>query len=354
MTDAHVFRSANDTHAIDTDRLADYLAKHGMQLSREGEVKQFATGLANINYRMQIDGQNVVLRRPPDGDLPPGAHDMKREHRVLSNLSKVFKPAPISMHYCEDRTVIGVPFQIMEYRPGLVIKGSDSGLVGDDTRRAKYVGEMLVDAMAALHAVDAAKAGLADFGRPHGFIQRTILGWRNRAERLEPEGEMKRLVGEIGSWLEAQSTQDRQPTLLHCDLKLDNCILEPDTLALRAIVDWDMGTRGDPLFDLATMTSYWTERDDPDCMHQMAQMPTAAPGFQTRHEIVSLYAKKTGRDVSDFPTLRVLCMFKLATVFHQLFATYGHGPTARTEYLQFDQLSHDMYAFTHDVMRGSS
>lgn len=350
MSDAHVFRSARDTHRIDAIRLGDYLATVGMTLDMSQEIQQFATGLANINYRLRVDDRDVVLRRPPDGDLPPGAHDMKREHRVLAKLSKVFPPAPDSMHLCEDVSVIGVPFQIMEYRPGRVIKGDDRSFIGGDAKRAARTGEMLVNAMTALHDIDAARADLADFGRPEGFVARAVKGWRARAERLEPQGDMLRLTQEIGVWLGAQTTQTRTPTLLHCDLKLDNCILDPDTLELRAIVDWDMGTRGDPLFDLATMTSYWTEADDPQCMHQMAQMPTAAPGFQSRNEIVALYADATGRDVSDFHVFRVLCMFKLATVFHQLFATYGRGPDAREAYLGFDQLAHDMYAFTHAVM----
>ena len=353
MRDAHMFRPASDTHAIDSARLRDYLASVGMRLNANADIQQFATGLANINYRLTVDDRPVVLRRPPDGDLPPGAHDMKREHRVLSKLSKIFAPAPDSLHLCEDTSIIGVPFQIMEYRPGRVIKGDDASFTADDPRRAGDIGEMLVTAMTALHQVDAETAGLGDLGRPDGFVARGIKGWRARADRLEPSGDMRLLTDEIGNWLENQTTQSREPTLLHCDFKLDNCILDPETLELRAIVDWDMGTRGDPLFDLATMTSYWTEPGDPACMHEMAQMPTAAPGFQTRAEVVRLYADITGRDVSDFPVLRVLCMFKLATVFHQLFATYGRGPQARAEYLGFDRLAHDMYAFTHAVMRES-
>jgi len=353
MSDAHVFRPARDSHAIDAARLRDYLATVGMVLDAKQDILQFATGLANINYRLRVDGQDVVLRRPPDGDLPPGAHDMKREHRVLSKLSKVFAPAPDSIHLCEDISVLGVPFQIMEYRPGRVIKGDDHSFIDGDPARAARTGKMLVGTMTALHDIDAVQAGLADLGRPEGFVARAVKGWRGRAERLEPQGDMRRLTQEIGAWLEAQTTQTRAPTLLHCDFKLDNCILDPETLDLRAIVDWDMGTRGDPLFDLATMTSYWTEAGDPACMHQMAQMPTAAPGFQTRDEIVALYAGATGRDVSDFPVLRVLCMFKLATVFHQLFATYGRSQDAREAYLGLDQLAHDMYVFTHATMQNT-
>lgn len=354
MTDAHVFRGSDDSHPIDAERLADYLAFTGMKLDPGQPIQQFATGLANINYRLRINDQNAVLRRPPDGDLPPGAHDMKREHRVLSNLSKVFRYAPDSMHLCEDASVIGVPFQIMEYRPGRVIKGDDQSFIGNDPARTKRMGQMLVNTMADLHNVDADEAGLSDLGRPEGFIARGINGWRKRAERLEPEGDKKHLITEIGTWLENQTIQSRLPTLLHCDFKLDNCILDPETLALGAIVDWDMGTRGDPLFDLATMTSYWTEAADPPCMHKMAQMPTAAPGFQSRNEIVALYAKTTGRDVSDYPVLRILCMFKLATVFQQLYATYGRGPGARAEYLELDQLALDMYAFAQQEMRNTA
>lgn len=353
MTDAHVFRSGDDSHPMDTVRLAAYLAGFGLELDRNTPVRQFATGLANINYRLRINGGDVVLRRPPEGDLPPGAHDMKREHRVLSNLSKAFRLAPDSMHLCENADVIGVPFQIMEYRPGRVIKGDDRALFDGQPDRAALIGEMLVDTMVALHAVEPSKAGLGDFGRPEGFVERGIKGWVGRAQRLQPAGDMQVLVTEIGEWLSRQTTKSNDATLLHCDFKLDNCILDPETLEIRAIVDWDMGTRGDPLFDLATMTSYWTEAGDPECMHTMAQMPTAAPGFQTRDEIVELYARKTGRDVSDYPVLRVLCMFKLATVFHQLFATYGRGPNARPEYLHLEDLSRDMYAFTHDIMRAT-
>ena len=350
MHDAHVFRTEGDRHPIDSETLARYLSGVGMKLDRDYQIQQFATGLANINYRLRVEDRDVVLRRPPDGELPPGAHDMKREHRVLSNLSKVFAPAPNSMYLCEDVSVIGVPFQIMEYRPGRVIKGDDTGFIANDATRAAKVGEMLVDAMVALHAVGPAAAGLAELGRPDGFVERAIKGWRTRAERLDPQGEMRCLIRETGDWLSRQSTRWREPTLLHCDLKLDNCILDPDSLQVRAIVDWDMGTRGDPLFDLATMTSYWTEAGDPECMHTMAQMPTAAPGFQTRDEVVEMYARKTGRDVSDYPVLRVLCMFKLATVFHQLYATYGRGPGARAEYVTLDALARDMYEFTHATM----
>ncbi len=351
MSDAHAFRPTHEMHAIDAVALGAYLRSVGMELDASRPIAQFATGLANINYRLCIDGRDVVLRRPPDGDLPPGAYDMKREHRILSALSKVFQPAPDSYHLCEDHNVIGVPFQIMEYRPGRVIKGSDPGFLGDDREKAAAVGEMLVGAMADLHGVDAEAAGLGDFGRPEGFIERAIKGWRTRADRLQPARETKHLIDEIGHWLAQQTVRQRAPTLLHCDIKLDNCIVDPETLELRAIVDWDMGTRGDPMFDLATMLSYWTEAGDPDCMHRLGQMPTAAAGFQTRDEIAMLYARRTGRDVSDLAVWRVLAIFKLATVLAQLYATFGQGPDSREDYRGLDQLARELYDFAHQMMQ---
>jgi len=138
----------------------------------------------------------------------------------------------------------------------------------------------------------------------------------------------------------------RPAVLLHCDFKLDNLILDPDTLDPRAIVDWDMGTRGDPLFDLATLISYWTEADDPRCMHQLAQMPTAAPGFPTRAELVERYARSTGVTLDDFDAFRVLGMFKLSVVFLQLHALFVAGRRSNPRYASFQQLADELLEFT--------
>lgn len=348
-TDAHQFRPAGASQPVDRERLAAYLAANGLQLDSDTEILQFATGLANINYRISVNGRLAVLRRPPAGDLPPGAHDMKREHRVLARLHEVHPLAPRSLHLCEDTSVLGVPFQLIAYRPGLVVKGATCPQLDGRPDLCDGLGRMLVATLASVHAVDVTKIGLADFGRPDGFITRTIAGWRKRARRLEPPPAVARLADEIGDWLASQRTIPRQPTLLHSDFKLDNLILDPETLAPRAIVDWDMATRGDPLFDLATMLSYWTEPDDPECMQRLDQMPTAMPGFPTRDEALAHYAKLTGVDVADFTALRVLAIYKLAVVFLQLFALYGSGPQARPEYADFNRLGEDLFLFARDV-----
>lgn len=350
--DAHVFRNARETFPIDRERLGAYLTRVGLPLDHDEPVLQFGTGLANINYRLKAGGRMLVLRRPPDGDLPPGAHDMAREHRILSRLWRALPLAPESVHLCEDRSIIGVPFQLIEYRPGLVIKGDDRRHFDGRPDVAAATGKMLVETLVAVHSVDPAAVGLETLGRPEGFIPRTLKGWSGRAERLDLPAETAALAREVSGWLARQTARPRVATLLHSDFKLDNLIVEPATLGPVAIVDWDMGTRGDPLFDLATMLSYWVERDDPPCMHDMRQMPTAAPGFPKRGDVVAEYGRLTGRDVSDFPALRVLAMFKLAVVLLQLHALWARGAAKGDDYRPMQRIATELLAFATDAAAG--
>ncbi len=350
--DAHVFRRLGDAFPLDQSSLAEYLSAIGLPLDERVPIAQFGTGMANINYRLKAGGRWLVLRRPPDGDLPPGAHDMAREHRILSRLWQALPLAPQSLHLCQNETVIGVPFQLIEYRPGLVIKGDDASHFRGRPDVAAATGDMLVETLAAIHSVDPEAVGLGDLGKPAGFIERAIRGWSGRARRLELPPQTVQLSQEVEAWLERQSFKTSPATLLHSDFKLDNLIVDPQTFAPRAIVDWDMGTRGEPLFDLATLLSYWAEAGDPACMHDMKQLPTAAPGFPTRSEVVEKYARITGRDVSAYPALRVLAMFKLAVVLLQLHALWKRGAAKGDDYADMQRIATELLLFAREVATG--
>lgn len=347
-----MLRSIADTVPADWHRLARYLREQEMSFDPEQPIRQFAGGFANRNYLVVVDGARAVLRRPPDGDLPPGAHDMAREHRILSRLAVALPFIAPSLHYCERRDVIGVPFQLIEYRSGVVLSGADLAPFASHADAPRTLCEMLVTTLASLHGVDAQAVGLGDLGKPDGFIARAIAGWSKRGALVAGSDTTRKLLDEVSQWLARQRFRERPATLLHCDFKLDNMILNPETLSPVALVDWDMGTRGDPLFDLATLLSYWAEPGDPLAWRELRQMPTAHPGFWTRAEVAKRYATVTGCDLDDLPAMRVLALFKLGIVFLQLHRQWVNGAVKDERYADFARLGENMVLIARDVATG--
>jgi aminoglycoside phosphotransferase (APT) family kinase protein len=346
--------SSADTVPVDWSRLADYLQEQGLAFDPAQPIRQFAGGFANRNYMIVVDGRTVVLRRPPDGDLPPGAHDMAREHRILSRLTDALSFVPRSFHLCESRDVIGVPFQLIEYRAGIVVRGTDLSPVASYPDAPARLCEMMVTTLASLHQVDARSVGLEDLGKPEGFITRAVAGWSKRGALVAEALQTRTVIGEISHWLGRQRFRARAATILHCDFKLDNLILNPSDLSPVALIDWDMGTRGDPLFDLATLLSYWAEPGDPPALHQLRQMPTAHAGFWSRAEVAQRYAALTGCDLGDLPAMRVLALLKLGVVFLQLHRQWINGAVKDHRYAEFGQLGDDLLIIAHDLSTGKS
>jgi len=335
-------------------RLRDHLAVDGMELADDPAPKQFAGGFGNLNYLVVVDGTPTVLRRPPAGPLPPGGNDMGREYRVLSRLWQAFPLAPRAHHFCEDESVLGAPFFLMEYRPGLVVHDTLPGILASQGRA---LSEMMVEVLAAFHAVSPAEVDLDTLGRPDGFLSRAVAGWIKRCgvasadifdDRRPPAA-----AREVAAWLEAQPVPPGEVSLLHNDYKLNNIVLDPERPTRPiALLDWDMCTRGDPLFDLGTLLGYWTEAGDPPAMQKLNQMPTAEPGFLTRRQVVALYAERTGRDVSDFLFHQVLGMYKLGVVFLQLYARHCRGTTSDPRYARLGEIGTGIFDFAVDIMRG--
>jgi aminoglycoside phosphotransferase (APT) family kinase protein len=331
--------------------VADVLAAGGLRLDEDPPPRQFAGGLANLNYLISLDGKPAVLRRPPMGDLPAGSHDMAREHRILSRLADALAVAPRSLFLCTDAGVIGAPFQILEYRAGRVIRAA----VPEDLKGRPELGtrlsDVLLTTLAAIHSVDTGAIGLDGLGRPDGFLGRAVTGWRKRGLAAKEDGS-DALHAELGTWLQAHLVPDGPPALLHNDFKLDNVILDPADLSAVAVVDWDQGTRGDSLFDFATLLSYWTEPGDPRAMFDMAQMPAVEAGFPSRRDAVAGYARLTGRDVSDFLFHRVLAMYKLGVIFLQLGLRWRQGTTQDPRYAPLSAIGTGIVEFTHEIAQG--
>jgi len=208
----------------------------------------------------------------------------------------------------------------------------------------------LVETLAALHAVDPAQVGLETLGRPAGFLARTVDGWVARSVAVADLINPLALSGVV-DWLRRRVPADATPSLIHSDFKLDNMILTPKTLAPVAVIDWDMGTRGDPLWDLAVLLSYWVEPKDPACLHRIRQMPTAQPGFWRRNEILAAYLRLSCREVGDFAFYRVLSLLRSAVVFLQLYDRFRRSPGQNMRCAEFDTLGRELIDHAFEIIR---
>lgn len=345
----------NNIPGLDLDRLSAHLSEHGYALDREHTPVRFAAGFGNMNFLVRVNGQETVLRRPPLGPIPPGANDMAREYRILDHLHPVLPLVPKAKLFCGETEVLGAPFFLMEYRPGLVIGEVIPETVEDNWNQpvsiGSYLGRKVIDVLSDLHAVDVNACGLGDLGKTGDFAARTLRGWTKRAQlswKDAPPDDLQILL----NWLEAHMPEmPGASVLIHNDYKLDNIILNPETLEPRTLIDWDMGTLGDPLYDLAVLLSYWTDADDPEAMQMLMQMPTARPDFPSREEAARYYGEVSGRDLSDLAFHRVLAILRLAVVFQQLYRRFESGGTDDPKYARFDELARGLLRFGVDVAR---
>jgi aminoglycoside phosphotransferase (APT) family kinase protein len=314
-----------------------YLRDHIENLPEgELEVRQFPSGASNLTYLLKIGGWEGVLRRPPLGPVPPKAHDMGRESHVLARLHEAYPLAPKPYFFCGDEWVIGAPFYVMERRAGVVVDDSLPEGVEPNPQLCRGISRMVADTLAELHAVDPDEAGLGDLGRPEGFLERQVRGWIGRYEGARTDALEE--VGPLTRWLAGNIPESPEPAIIHNDYKLNNLILNPDDLTdVRAVLDWEMATVGDPLFDLAVSMSYWTEPTDPEELKEVMPTVTSTPGFMSREEFMERYAKKSGRDLSDMHWYMVFGYFKLAVILQQIYARWRKGQTRDARFSDFDE-----------------
>jgi aminoglycoside phosphotransferase (APT) family kinase protein len=275
--------------------------------------------------------RELVLRRPPFGNRVKSAHDMGREARVLSKLCPLYPPAPCPLLYCEDESVLGAPFYIMERRRGAILRGPVS-LPPETLRRA---GESLVDNLAQLHTVDLQATGLAEIGKPEGYVDRQVAGWsrRYRESQTEPLAD----IDQVASWLRANQPAESGAALIHNDYKFDNLLLDPDDPArMVAVLDWEMATVGDPLMDLGTSLGYWVEAGDPAPLQSLVVGPTTRPGSLTRREVVEQYEAATGLAVQGVTFYYVFGLFKIAVIVQQIYARFARGATTDPRFAGLD------------------
>jgi aminoglycoside phosphotransferase (APT) family kinase protein len=318
---------------LDVPRLTAYLHEHLEGAEGPLEIRQFGGGHANLTYELRFGQRAFVLRRPPLGPVAAGAHDMKREHQVLSVLYRAFALAPRSFLLCTDHSVIGSDFVVEERRVGTVIRRALPPQAQADLALQRRIGEMMVDTLAAFHAVDPASVGLDTLGKADGYLARQLSGWTKRwnAAMLEDT----RPATAVATWLEARLPISPIATLVHNDFKLDNILVSNDDLATPvAVLDWDMCTVGDPLCDVGYLLGLWDEAADA-ADWRVFWMPTPAPGFPTRNEIVARYAEKTGRDLAAIEWYHAFNVFRYGVIAQQIYVRYARGQTSDERFKDF-------------------
>lgn len=293
------------------------------------EIEQFPGGHSNLTYLLRLGDREMVLRRPPFGSKVKTAHDMGRELKVLSHLQRHYPKAPRTLAGCDDLAVIGAPFYLMERVRGVILRDQrpPSGL-DLSPERMRSMSEAVVDGLAELHSVDYRAAGLGDFGKPDGYLERQIAGWRKRWEGSRTDDVPA--VERAASWLSGHLPPGRplaESSLVHNDYKYDNLVFTPDLSRIVAVLDWEMATLGDPILDLGTSLGYWIDPDDDPALKMLPSGPTTLPGNLRRTEVVERYARTTGRDVSDMVFHYVFGLFKIAVIAQQIYYRFKQGLT---------------------------
>jgi aminoglycoside phosphotransferase (APT) family kinase protein len=325
---------------LETDKLLAFLRAHDIGKNGGLNVEQFPAGSSNLTYLIKAGDDEFVLRRPPFGNTVKSAHDMNREFSVLSKLSAVYPPAPKPILFCDDESVIGSEFYLMERRKGLIVRGRSPIILESSSDLQRAVCRSFIDNLAQLHSLDYRAAGLGELGHPEGYPRRQVEGWTKRyfAAKTDELPELEAAV----EWLNMHIPAESGAGLVHNDYKFDNIMLEPgDLTKIVAVLDWEMVTVGDPLMDLGTTLGYWMSREAGVEMLNMPFNPRVLMENISRRELAEMYARASGRDLSDILFYYVFGTFKIAVIAQQIYARFVKGFTRDPRFAGFDRFVAD-------------
>lgn len=312
---------------LDVRALEEYLSRNISEIKTPIEIAQFKSGHSNLTYLIRSGEKEYILRMPP-----PGAHKIKkghnmfREYRVLRDLYPHFKKVPRTYLYCNNPEIIGAEFYIMERVKGVILRTTNINNFNIPAETMHSIAENFVQTYVKIHNIDYMSIGLGDFGNPQGYVKRQIDGWAERYRNAKTDDipDIEKTI----VWLSERIPPESGACLIHNDFRYDNIVLNPDNLAeIKAILDWEMATIGDPLMDLGTTLGYWVDPDDPDEVQFMKVCPTTEPGNYTREQLVQRYAELSGRDVSNILYYFVYGLFKIAVIAQQIYYRFKLGYT---------------------------
>jgi aminoglycoside phosphotransferase (APT) family kinase protein len=304
---------------IEHDRVSDWFAEHIDGARPPFSFTMITGGRSNLTFTV-TDANDVryVLRRPPTGHVLATAHDMEREHRIISAVGQTSVPVPRTLGLCTDESVNGAPFYVMAFVDGVVLDSPDkAALLAEDRREA--ASHHLIDVLADLHSVDIDAIGLADLARHEGYIERQLRRWSTQWDKSKTR-ELP-VVDDVATRLSAMVPEQQGVAIAHGDYRFGNCLVDPEAGRVAAVLDWELCTLGDPLADLGYLGVYWVKPDGEGRHND----PTSQPGFPSYESIVERYATRTGRDVSNIDYYVAFSHWRLAVISEGVYARYLHG-----------------------------
>lgn len=331
MNDARPVRAGEE---LPLDALTAYFASTAPELGAVERIGQFPGGFSNLTYLLHTTTGDYVLRRPPRGVGKGVAHDMSREHRILTVLTARGVPVPRPLVLCEDESVIGAPFYLMTRLDGEILRAAPAPPPSPRTMR--LLSASFVDSLVAIHAVGPSDPAIAGLGKAEGYVTRQIAGWSKRwaDARTDDLPAMDALV----AWIAANSPAPVATTLVHNDYKYDNLVLDPNDLShIIGILDWEMAALGDPFFDVGTSLGYWVEAGDHPAFRTLGLGATALPGNFTRLELWERYIEKSGRGERDPLFYYVFGLFKIAVIAQQIYFRYRKGLTTDARFARLGE-----------------
>ena len=317
-----------DEDAFDIGKVHNWLAPHINEKSLP-EVFQFRSGASNLTYLLKYPDRELVLRRPPVGTKAVSAHDMKREFLIQSRLKPVYNLVPTVIALCEDHSILGSDFYVMEKIPGEIFRRDvPESLSKEDI---SIMANSLVSGLAQLHSVDASV--LQELNKGSGYVTRQVEGWskryRNALTDDVPDGE------DVMQWLDANKPEDIDSCIIHGDWRIDNMVFDLGQKKLVGVLDWELATVGDPLMDLGSALAYWIDKDDEPMFASLRRQPSDLDGMPTRKEFIEKYLELSGRKCDDFTFYEVFGLFRLSVIIQQIWARYKAGQTTNPAFKGF-------------------
>ena len=325
-----IARPVRSGEELDVDKLGAFLSRElGVAGTTTLFVEQFPGGHSNLTYLVRHGDDEYVLRRPPFGSKVKSAHDMGREVAVLSKLAPVYDRAPKVIAFEPTGEVLGAPFYLMERRRGVILRKD----APTDPVVIERICNLLVDALVDLHAVDYTAAGLGEFGKPAGYIERQVKGWIERYAGSQTDDIAA--MASAGTWLAAHMPAEGAPALIHNDFKFDNVIFDPALDKITGVLDWEMATIGDPLMDFGTALSYWAQADDGGVFQSGLFGITTKPGMPPRTKIAARYFERSGRRTDSLVFFYAFGLYKTAVILQQIYYRFAKGLTTDQRFAPF-------------------